>query len=38
MNLIKALLIGRLFKAEKYPYPNVMKAILVCVYKLDSNE
>jgi hypothetical protein len=29
---------GRLFFAEKYPYPNVMKAILVCVFKLEPNE
>lgn len=30
--------LGRLFYAEKYPYPNVMKAVLLIVFKLGPNE
>jgi hypothetical protein len=29
---------GRLFWAEKYPYPNIMRYILLCVFKLEPNE
>ncbi|KRX02563.1 Peptidase C2, calpain, large subunit, domain III [Pseudocohnilembus persalinus] len=29
---------GRLYKGEEYPYQRVINSILLCVFKLDSNE
>jgi len=29
---------GRLFWSEKYPYSNVMKYILLCVFRLEKGE
>jgi len=29
---------GRLFWAEKYPFSNILRYILLCVFKLNPNE
>jgi hypothetical protein len=29
---------GRLIRGEQYPFSNIMKYMLLCVYKLDAKE